>query len=317
MSSARPGGARTVRGRAACRAVRARRALVSGGVRSRFQEFTHVLPSPRGVARPARARMRGRVRVACRPCGSTDAARSATTRGGVERAADAAAPASAVAIAPPAPVAGETLSAVSVTAQRQPVDPDTPAVVTSITREQIESHTNVTTEDALKYAPNLMVRKRYIGDRNSVFAGRDFNELQSARGPSTPTACCCRTCSARYAYPPRWSLIPPDDIARVDVLYGPFSALYPGNSIGSTVLLTTRRPESSRRRCRRSSSRSASRRLRIRGQFRRQSPDRADREPGRPVLVRAVARPAREQRSADAVCGFTRHTTRSSAPPCP
>ena len=37
----------------------------------------------------------------------------------------------------------------------------------------------------------------------------------------------------------------------------PLSALYPGNSIGSTVLLTTRRPENSRRRCRRSSSRSA------------------------------------------------------------
>ena len=70
MSSARPGGARTVRGRAACRAVRARRALVSGGVRSRFQEFTHVLSLRRAaVARPARARMRGRVRVACRPCG--------------------------------------------------------------------------------------------------------------------------------------------------------------------------------------------------------------------------------------------------------
>ena len=138
------------------------------------------------AARPSR----GRLALACAAAfawpaahaASTDAARSATTRGGVERAADAAAPASAVAIAPPAPVAGETLSAVSVTAQRQPVDPDTPAVVTSITREQIESHTNVTTEDALKYAPNLMVRKRYIGDRNSVFAGRDFNELQSARG---------------------------------------------------------------------------------------------------------------------------------------
>lgn len=38
------------------------------------------------------------------------------------------------------------------------------------------------TEDALKYAPNVMVRKPFTGDCNSVFAGRDFNELQSARG---------------------------------------------------------------------------------------------------------------------------------------
>ncbi|MBN3845214.1 Plug domain-containing protein, partial [Burkholderia sp. Ac-20349] len=92
------------------------------------------------------------------------------------------------------------------------------------------SHTNVTTEDALKYAPNLMVRKRYIGDRNSVFAGRDFNELQSARGlVYADGVLLSNLLGSSYAYPPRWSLIPPDDIARVDVLYGPFSALYPGN----------------------------------------------------------------------------------------
>jgi iron complex outermembrane receptor protein len=49
----------------------------------------------------------------------------------------------------PAPTpTGDTLSAVSITAQRQSVDPDTPAVVESITREQIDSHTNTSTEDA-------------------------------------------------------------------------------------------------------------------------------------------------------------------------
>ncbi|MCA3847773.1 MAG: TonB-dependent receptor plug domain-containing protein, partial [Burkholderia sp.] len=189
------------------------------------------------AARPSR----GRLALACAAAFAWPAAHAASTdeaaRAGTDR------PASAGAVAPAAP-AGDTLTAVSVTAQRQPVDPDTPAVVTSITREQIESHTNVTTEDALKYAPNLMVRKRYIGDRNSVFAGRDFNELQSARGlVYADGVLLSNLLGSSYAYPPRWSLIPPDDIARVDVLYGPFSALYPGNSIGSTVLLTTRRPE--------------------------------------------------------------------------
>jgi iron complex outermembrane receptor protein len=42
---------------------------------------------------------------------------------------------------------------------------------------------------------------------------------------------------------PRWNMISPEEIDRVDVLYGPFSALYPGNSIGTTVQVRTRRPE--------------------------------------------------------------------------
>src|SRR5258705_3013815 len=75
-----------------------------------------------------------------------------------------------------------TLQAVSVNAIRPAFAPDTPAVVETITRSQIDARNIVDTEDALKYAPNLMVRKRFTGDRNSVFAGRDFNELQSAHG---------------------------------------------------------------------------------------------------------------------------------------
>ena len=35
----------------------------------------------------------------------------------------------------------------------------------------------------------------------------------------------------------------PEEIDQVDVIYGPFSALYPGNAIGATVLITTRMPE--------------------------------------------------------------------------
>ncbi|MCO8611727.1 TonB-dependent receptor [Burkholderia multivorans] len=206
------------------------------------------------AARPTR----GRLALACAAAfalpgayaASADSAPTDLVRDPANRSARAVVPAAAAAAAASAASAaaaepaGDTLSAVSVTAQRQPLDPDTPAVVESMTRERIDTHTNVTTEDALKYAPNLMVRKRYIGDRNSVFAGRDFNELQSARGlVYADGLLLSNLLGSSYAYPPRWSLIAPDDIARVDVLYGPFSALYPGNAIGSTVLLTTRRPD--------------------------------------------------------------------------
>ena len=37
-------------------------------------------------------------------------------------------------------------------------------------------------------------------------------------------------------------MIAPEEIERIDVLYGPYSATYPGNSIGTTVAIRTRRP---------------------------------------------------------------------------
>ena len=38
-------------------------------------------------------------------------------------------------------------------------------------------------------------------------------------------------------------MIAPEEITRVDVLYGPFSALYPGNAIGTTIAISTSRPD--------------------------------------------------------------------------
>lgn len=37
-------------------------------------------------------------------------------------------------------------------------------------------------------------------------------------------------------------MIAPEEIERIDVLYGPYSATYPGNSIGTTVAIRTRQP---------------------------------------------------------------------------
>ena len=38
-------------------------------------------------------------------------------------------------------------------------------------------------------------------------------------------------------------MVSPDEIERIDVMYGPFSALYPGNSMGGVLNITTRMPE--------------------------------------------------------------------------
>ncbi len=44
-------------------------------------------------------------------------------------------------------------------------------------------------------------------------------------------------------FTPRWGLVTPEEIERVDVLYGPFSAAYPGNSVGAVVDYITRMPD--------------------------------------------------------------------------
>ena len=45
------------------------------------------------------------------------------------------------------------------------------------------------------------------------------------------------------SFTPRWGLVTPEEIERVDVLYGPFSAAYPGNSVGAVVDYVTRMPD--------------------------------------------------------------------------
>jgi iron complex outermembrane receptor protein len=41
---------------------------------------------------------------------------------------------------------------------------------------------------------------------------------------------------------PRWNMVTPEALERVDVLYGPFSAVHAGNSIGTTIVMTERAP---------------------------------------------------------------------------
>ena len=124
-----------------------------------------------------------------------------------------------------------------------------PTTIEGVTREEIETRVNATdSEDALKYLPSLLVRKRYIGDYNhAILSTRASGTGNSAR-------------SAVYAdgillsnylgngiangtnYAPRWGLVTPEEIERVDVMYGPFSAAYPGNSAGAVVDYVTRMP---------------------------------------------------------------------------
>ncbi len=122
-----------------------------------------------------------------------------------------------------------------------------PAVAEGITAKKAAKTINVVnTGDALKYLPSLQLRRHHPGDtghgqlgsrtsgpshvveRSLVYAdGLLLSNLLGGRGgPAT-----------------RWEMVSPEEMERIDVIYGPFSAAFPGNSIGATVLITTRLPE--------------------------------------------------------------------------
>ncbi|MFS2033823.1 TonB-dependent receptor [Polaromonas sp. CT11-55] len=162
----------------------------------------------------------------------------------------AAIPLAAFAQVQPADAPAKSLGVVTVNSgQPTSLPTQIPTTIEGITREQIAQTINATdSEDALKYFPSLLVRKRYIGDYNhAILSSRASGTGNSAR-------------SAVYAdgillsnylgngiangtnYAPRWGLVTPEEIERVDVLYGPFSAAYPGNSVGAVVDYVTRMP---------------------------------------------------------------------------
>lgn len=120
-----------------------------------------------------------------------------------------------------------------------------PTTIETIRAEQIEQRINAfDSEDALKYFPSLNVRKRYIGDHDhAVLSSRASGTGNSARSLVYADGILLSNLLGNGAtFTPRWGMVSPEEIERVDVLYGPFSAAYPGNSVGAVVDFQTRMP---------------------------------------------------------------------------
>ena len=120
-----------------------------------------------------------------------------------------------------------------------------PTTMESVTAAQIAETINATdSEDALKYLPSLSVRKRYIGDYNhAVLASRASGANNPARSAVYADGILLSNYLGNSATnAPRWGMVTPEEIERVDVMYGPFSAAYPGNSVGAVVDYVTRMP---------------------------------------------------------------------------
>lgn len=133
-----------------------------------------------------------------------------------------------------------------VTADRARKIENAPSTAVSIDAARIATTVNaVSIEDTLKYAPSLIIRKRSIGDNFAPIATRTSGLGASARSlifaDGIPLSALIANNNGNGS--PKWQLVAPEEIARIDVLYGPFSAAYAGNSIGTVVNITTRMPE--------------------------------------------------------------------------
>jgi len=142
----------------------------------------------------------------------------------------------------------KSLGVVTVLGSGQPTSLPTqiPTTMEGITRTQIAQAINATdSEDAIRYFPSLLVRKRYIGDYNhAVLSSRASGTGNSARSAVYADGILLSNYLGNGAtFAPRWGLVTPEEIERVDVMYGPFSAAYPGNSVGAVVDYVTRMPQ--------------------------------------------------------------------------
>lgn len=119
-----------------------------------------------------------------------------------------------------------------------------PNTVASVTQRDIKEKINIVdSQDALKYVPSLFVRK-LRGGNEGMIQTRTWG-LSSARAMVyVDDLLISQLISNGHTDgQPRWGLVSPEEIERVDYLYGPYAAQYAGNSIGGVIKFTTRMPE--------------------------------------------------------------------------
>lgn len=140
--------------------------------------------------------------------------------------------------------AGYEEAAITITAARSDRDLknlNTPALGVGIGSDQIGAINAANVEDTLRYAPNLIVRKRYIGDPNATLSFRNMHTSQTPRALVTVDGFLISDfLGASFDTAPKWAVLAPDDVARAEIIYGPTSARYSGNSLGGTLRLDTR-----------------------------------------------------------------------------
>jgi iron complex outermembrane recepter protein len=114
------------------------------------------------------------------------------------------------------------IDAITVTGQRERAGLEVPNTTASKTAVELRTQNLFNPEDALNYVPNVTIRKRYIGDRNALIGGRSFSTLQPARGLVFMDGYLLSNFLGRFDAP-RWNMIAPEEIERVDAVLGDVS----------------------------------------------------------------------------------------------
>jgi len=114
----------------------------------------------------------------------------------------------------------------------------------TLTPEDFRAINAVTTEDVVKFEPSVVIRRRFIGDSNGVLGMRGSNMFQTSRSMVFADGVPLHyLLQSRWNGAPRWTMVSASEIARVEVLYGPFSAEYSGNAMGGVVEIETAIPQ--------------------------------------------------------------------------
>src|SRR5678815_4068102 len=107
-----------------------------------------------------------------------------------------------------------------------PMQAVTLPAIASITAKKVEETVNlIDTEDAVKYLPSVFLRKRNNGDTQATMGTRVWGVSSSARSlifadgvPLTALLANNNTIGG-----PRWGLVSPPEIRRIDMMMGPVS----------------------------------------------------------------------------------------------
>ena len=145
----------------------------------------------------------------------------------------------------PAPAAPGETRATAPKPFEQTLPDNIPATVETVTAKQISEQINaVTAAEVVKYLPSIDIRERFYGDQNPMIGFRTVTQDTPAQSLIYADGILLSNLLGNYyEFPPVFQMVSPKEITRVDVMYGPFSALYAGNSYGGVLTMTTRMPE--------------------------------------------------------------------------
>ena len=135
--------------------------------------------------------------------------------------------------------------AIIVVGQRDaPIEIEPRGLAVSLGEKQFAAINAFNTEDLMKYAPDFFVRKRYAGDSNGVPGFRGTHSTQSARTlVMVDGFAVSNFLGNSFSFSPKWGIVGPGEVQQFDIVYGPYSSRYVGNSMGGIVNITTRDPQ--------------------------------------------------------------------------